>query len=117
MILADLGAEVTCVDRADRAWGMPLESAKGNIYGRGRRSVAVDLKAPQGIEVVHRLAADADVFVEPFRPGVAERLGLGPDDLRADHPELVYVRMTGWGQDGPLAAKAGHDLNYVGLAG
>jgi alpha-methylacyl-CoA racemase len=117
MVLADLGADVTCIDRADRAFGMPLDSAKGNVYARGRRSVAVDLKSPEGLQVVRRLVAAADVFIEGFRPGVAERLGLGPDDLRRDHPDLVYARMTGWGQDGPLAAKAGHDLNYVGLAG
>ncbi len=117
MVLADLGADVTSIDRPDRVYGLPAESAKGNIYGRGRRSVAVDLKSPDGIAVVRRLVAAADVFIEGFRPGVAERLGLGPDDLAADHPELIYARMTGWGQEGPLAAKAGHDLNYVGLAG
>jgi alpha-methylacyl-CoA racemase len=117
MVLADLGADVTSVDRPDRVYGLPAESAQGNIYGRGRRSVAVDLKSSDGIAVVHRLVDAADVFIEGFRPGVAERLGIGPEDLATDHPELVYARMTGWGQDGPLAAKAGHDLNYVGLAG
>jgi len=117
MVLADLGADVTSIDRPDRVFGLPVDAAKGNIYARGRRSVGIDLKSPDGIDVVRRLVADADVFVEGFRPGVAERLGIGPDDLRGDHPELVYARMTGWGQDGPLASKAGHDLNYVGLAG
>ncbi len=117
MVLADLGADVVTVDRADRAWGAELSTAAGNVYGRGRRSVAVDLKSADGIAVVRRLTATADVFVEGFRPGVAERLGIGPDDLRADHPRLLYARMTGWGQDGPLAHKAGHDLNYVALAG
>ena len=117
MVLADLGADVTCIDRPDRVFGLPVETARGNIYARGRRSVAVDLKSPDGVGVVRRLADGADVFIEGFRPGVAERLGLGPDDLRADHPELIYARMTGWGQDGPMAAKAGHDLNYVALAG
>ncbi len=117
MVLADLGADVTSIDRPDRAFGLPVESARGNIYNRGRRSVAIDLKSPDGVAVVHRLAAAADVFVEGFRPGVAERLGFGPDELTAEHPDLIYARMTGWGQDGPLAAKAGHDLNYVGLAG
>jgi alpha-methylacyl-CoA racemase len=117
MVLADLGADVTSIDRPDRVFGLAVDTAKGNIYGRGRRSVGIDLKSPDGIDVVRRLAAGADVFVEGFRPGVAERLGIGPDDLCGDHPELVYARMTGWGQDGPLAAKAGHDLNYVGLAG
>ena len=95
----------------------PLQSAAGNVYGRGRRSIGVDLKAPEGVEVVRRLTDRADVFVEGFRPGVAERLGLGPDELRGRNPGLVYARMTGWGQQGPMAAKAGHDINYIGLAG
>jgi alpha-methylacyl-CoA racemase len=117
MVLADLGADVVCVDRVDRAHGAPVETAKGNVYGRGRRSVAVDLKHPDGVDVVRRLADGADVFVEGFRPGVAERLGLGPDELRARNGRLVYARMTGWGQDGPLAPRAGHDLTYLALAG
>ena len=117
MVLADLGADVTTIDRADRAFGADLESAKGMVYGRGRRSIAVDLKSPDGIDVVRRLTDAADVFVEGFRPGVAERLGLGPKDLQARNPGLVYARMTGWGREGPLAHKAGHDLNYVALAG
>jgi alpha-methylacyl-CoA racemase len=94
-----------------------LESAKGNVYGRGRRSIAADLKRAEGVEVVRRLTDRADVFVEGFRPGVMERLGLGPDDLQATNPRLVYARMTGWGQHGPLADRAGHDINYVSLAG
>ncbi|HVN51391.1 MAG TPA: CaiB/BaiF CoA-transferase family protein [Acidimicrobiales bacterium] len=117
MVLADLGADVVTVDRADRAVGAGLESAKGMVYGRGRRSIAVDLKSLEGVEVVRRLADAADVFVEGFRPGVVERLGLGPKDLQDRNPRLVYARMTGWGREGPLAHKAGHDLNYVGLAG
>lgn len=117
MVLADLGAEVISIDRHDRAVAAPLESARTNVTGRGRRSVAVDLKHPDGIEVVRRLVDHADVFVEGFRPGVAERLGLGPDELRSRNDGLVYARMTGWGQDGPLAARAGHDINYLGLAG
>ena len=117
MVLADLGADVTTIDRADRVWGADLESAKGMVYGRGRRSIGVDLKSPEGVEVVRRLVDGADVFVEGFRPGVAERLGLGPKDLQAHNPRLVYARMTGWGREGPLAHKAGHDLNYVALAG
>lgn len=117
MVLADLGADVVVVDRADRAMGAPLESAKANVYGRGRRSVAVDVKTPEGVEVVRRLTDGADVFVEGFRPGVAERLGLGPNDLRGRNEQLVYARMTGWGQTGPRADRAGHDINYVGLAG
>jgi alpha-methylacyl-CoA racemase len=117
MVLADLGADVVVIDRADQVDGAPLESAKGNVYGRGRRSVAVDLKQPDGIAVVRRVASRADVFVEGFRPGVMERLGLGPEELRRDNERLVYARMTGWGQDGPLADRAGHDINYLSIAG
>ncbi len=117
MVLADLGADVITVDRADRAVGADLATAKGNVYGRGRRSLALDLKHVEAPEVIARLVEHADVFVEGFRPGVAERLGIGPAELRARNPRLVYARMTGWGQDGPLAAKAGHDINYVALAG
>src|SRR5262245_4448507 len=112
MLLADMGADVVCVDRADRAYGAPIEAAEGNVHARGRRSVAVDLKNPAGVDVVRRLADSADVFIEGFRPGVAERLGLGPDDLRPRNPRLVYGRMTGWGQEGPFAQRAGHDINY-----
>ncbi|MDZ7733320.1 MAG: CaiB/BaiF CoA-transferase family protein [Acidimicrobiia bacterium] len=117
MVLADLGADVIQVDRAAQAVRAPPETAEHNVYGRGRRSVAVDLKADGGSEVVLRLVEDADVFVEGFRPGVAERLGIGPDDCRPRNPGLVYGRMTGWGQDGPLAAKAGHDIDYIAVAG
>jgi alpha-methylacyl-CoA racemase len=84
---------------------------------RGRRSVAADLKTPDGVALVLDLAERADVLVEGYRPGVAERLGLGPDVCAGRNPRLVYARMTGWGQDGPLAPRAGHDLNYLGLAG
>ena len=117
MLLADLGAEVIRVDRIAAAAG--AAGAEASLVGlsRNRRSIAVDLKTPAGIEVVHRLAATADVFVEGFRPGVAERLGLGPEDLRAAHPELLYTRVTGWGQEGPLAPRAGHDLDYAAVAG
>jgi alpha-methylacyl-CoA racemase len=117
MVLADLGADVVVVDRTAQAVGADPESVKHNVYGRGRRSVAVDLKADGGAEVVRRLADGADVFVEGFRPGVAERLGIGPDVLCERNPRLVYGRMTGWGQDGPLAQKAGHDIDYIALAG
>jgi alpha-methylacyl-CoA racemase len=117
MVLADLGADVVVVDRFDRAVGADPESVKHNVYGRGRRSVAVDLKAEGGAEVVRRLTDRADVFVEGFRPGVAERLGIGPDDCRGRNPRLVYGRMTGWGQTGPLAQKAGHDIDYIAVAG
>jgi alpha-methylacyl-CoA racemase len=117
MVLADLGADVVVVDRVGEGVGLDPATVKHNIYGRGRRSVAVDLKHDAGSDVVGRLAEGADVFVEGVRPGVAERLGIGPDDLRARNPRLIYARMTGWGQAGPLAHKAGHDIDYIALAG
>jgi alpha-methylacyl-CoA racemase len=117
MLLADLGARVIRVDRAAAARGQLGAEASMVGLSRGRRSIGVDLKAAAGVEVVHRLVADADVLVEGFRPGVAERLGVGPDDLHAVNPRLVYARMTGWGQDGPLAPRAGHDIDYAALAG
>jgi alpha-methylacyl-CoA racemase len=110
MILADLGAEVL---RVDRAGGGGL----GPPLGRSRRSVVVDLKHPDGPAAVMRLVENADVLVEGFRPGVAERIGIGPDACQARNPRLVYGRMTGWGQDGPLAPRAGHDINYIAVAG
>jgi alpha-methylacyl-CoA racemase len=117
MLLADLGAEVLRVDRTEASGlGVPMEP-RFDIAGRGRRSVALDLKAPAGRDVVLRLADRADVLIEGFRPGVAERLGLGPEDCHARNPGLVYGRMTGWGQDGPMAPRAGHDINYIALAG
>jgi alpha-methylacyl-CoA racemase len=116
MMLADAGADVIRVDRADAGPGVagtgPLD-----VVGRGRRSVAVDLKRPEGVEVVLRLAERSDVLFEGFRPGVAERLGIGPEPCLARNPALVYGRMTGWGQDGPLAHAAGHDIAYIALAG
>ena len=117
MLLADLGAEVIRVDRAAAATGQPGAEASMVGVSRNRRSVAVDLKHPEGVEVVRRLTAAADIFVEGFRPGVAERLGLGPDQLRGTHPGLIYARVTGWGQEGPLAPRAGHDLDYAAVAG
>jgi alpha-methylacyl-CoA racemase len=116
MILADLGAEVLRVDRPGGG-GLSLLPSDRDVLGRGRRSVAVDLKSAAGVDVVRRLADTADVFVEAFRPGVAERLGIGPEELLGRNPALVYARMTGWGQDGPLAARAGHDLDYAAVAG
>ncbi|WP_020661443.1 CaiB/BaiF CoA transferase family protein [Amycolatopsis benzoatilytica] len=109
MILADLGADVVRVDRPG--------TRERNALLRGRRSVFADLKTPAGRDLVRRLAAVADVLVEGFRPGVAERLGVGPADCLAVNPRLVYGRMTGWGQDGPLASRAGHDINYLSLTG
>ncbi|MWA02913.1 CoA transferase [Actinomadura sp. LD22] len=114
MLLADLGADVV---RVDRAGATAPDSPEKDIVQRGRRSVAADLKTPGGRALVRRLAAAADVLIDPFRPGVTERLGIGPDACTADNPRLIYARMTGFGQDGPLAAHAGHDINYVALAG
>src|SRR5690242_8909595 len=116
MMLADLGADVVRVDRPTGP-GLSLVPYKLDTLTRGRRSVAVDLKADGGADVVRRLADKADVFVEAFRPGVAERLGIGPDDLMTRNPRLVYARMTGWGQDGPLADRAGHDIDYASVIG
>jgi alpha-methylacyl-CoA racemase len=114
MLLADLGAEVI---RVDRPGAVRLSLGEKDVLNRGRRSVAVDLKHPGGAEVVLRLAEQADVLIEGYRPGVAERLGIGPDVCLARNPRLVYGRMTGWGQDGPLAASAGHDIGYVAVTG
>jgi alpha-methylacyl-CoA racemase len=112
MILADFGADVVAVERPrPDPWGTR------QFLGRGKRSVVVDLKQPQGVEVVARLAAAADVFVESSRPGVMEAIGLGPDVLLAAHPGLVYARLTGWGQTGPYAERAGHDINYIAVGG
>jgi alpha-methylacyl-CoA racemase len=112
MMLADMGAEVIRVERPGPGMQPQLDP-----LSRNRRSLACDLKDPGAIEVVKKLVATADGFVEGFRPGVTESLGLGPDDLLAINPGLAYGRMTGWGQDGPLAKAAGHDLNYVALTG
>ena len=115
MLLADLGAEVVQVDRP-RGPASPVP--RGNrVTGRGKRRVVVDLKHPHGAEVVLRLAAASDALIEGYRPGVAERLGVGPADCLARNPALVYGRMTGWGQDGPLAASAGHDIGYIAVTG
>ncbi len=116
MMLADMGADVVRVDRPDGT--DPLGALLlGTTVNRGRRSIAVDLKQGAGRDVVLDLAAHADVLLEGFRPGVAERLGLGPDDCARVNPRLVYGRMTGWGQDGPLASTAGHDIDYIALTG
>ena len=117
MLLADLGAQVTRIDRlAPSGLGVPVPP-QFDVMGRGRRSVALDLKAPAGRDAALRLITGADVLVEGWRPGVAERLGLGPDDCFALNPGLVYGRMTGFGQTGPLAEAAGHDINYIALTG
>ena len=117
MMLADMGAEVIRVDRLVKSGlGISMDP-KFSVLNRGRRSIAVDLKQAAGVELVLRLVADADALIEGFRPGVTERLGLGPDECLARNPKLVYGRVTGWGQDGPLAKAAGHDINYISLAG
>ena len=117
MLLADLGADVVRLDRAGLVGaGFNPESLMGPLL-RGRRSIGVDLKSDGGREVVLALAEHSDVVVDPFRPGVAERLGVGPDDLCGRNERLIYARMTGWGQDGPLAERAGHDLTYAALLG
>src|SRR6478752_6508679 len=113
-ILADLGADVI---RVDRPGGQSFATGRYDVLTRGRPSVALDLKNPDAVATVLRLAETADVLVEGLRPGVTERLGLGPDDCLARNPRLVYGRMTGWGQTGPLAATAGHDLGYVAITG
>ncbi len=117
MMLADMGADVIRVDRTANALGGDPASPPADSLNRGRRSIAVDLKSPEGIAVLMDLVATADALVEGFRPGVAERLGFGPDECAARNPKLVYGRMTGWGQDGPYAHTAGHDINYIALAG
>ncbi|EID78735.1 alpha-methylacyl-CoA racemase [Rhodococcus opacus RKJ300 = JCM 13270] len=115
MILADLGADVIRVERAGDG-GSGLMAPSG-VLDRGRRSIAVNLRTPEGLEAVRTLVERADILVEGFRPGVAERLGIGPDDCLSRNPGLIYGRMTGWGQDGHLAPRAGHDINYIALAG
>ena len=115
MLLADLGAEVIQVDRPGPSVSpLPQQS---DVTSRGKRRVVVDLKHPRGAEVVLRLAAASDALIEGYRPGVTERLGVGPADCLARNPALVYGRMTGWGQDGPLAASAGHDIGYIAVTG
>ena len=117
MMLADMGADVLLIDRPQDP-GLGLERNRWNdVMLRGRRSVTLDLKSADGVTAAKQLVAKADAIIEGFRPGVMERLGLGPDALHALNPKLVYGRMTGWGQDGPLAARAGHDINYIALTG
>ncbi len=115
MMLADMGADVIRLERM--APGMELYSGSWNHMHRGRPSVACDLKSDAGREMVRRLSSQADALVEGFRPGVMERLGLGPDVLAEHNPKLVYGRMTGYGQDGPMSERAGHDVNYISLSG
>jgi alpha-methylacyl-CoA racemase len=117
MMLADMGAEVIRVDRAGNVRGGDPATPPIDVLARSRKSVGVDLKNPDGVEVVLRLVESADALIEGFRPGVTERLGIGPDECLARNPKLVYGRMTGWGQEGPYAQAAGHDINYIALSG
>jgi alpha-methylacyl-CoA racemase len=116
MMLSDMGADVLRVDRAQQV-GTDFSALNKEVLNRGRRSIGVDLKQPEGVETVMRLVEQADALVEGFRPGVAERLGIGPDACMARNPKLVFGRMTGWGQEGPFTQAAGHDINYIALAG
>jgi alpha-methylacyl-CoA racemase len=117
MMLADMGADVIRVDRAQNVVGGDPASPPADVLNRGRRSVGLDLKQPEGVATLLKLVDEADALIEGFRPGVAERLGVGPDVCLARNPRLVFGRMTGWGQDGPYAQMAGHDINYIALAG
>src|SRR6188474_1437337 len=117
MLLSDMGADIVRVDRAGQVNPGSFDKPNLEPLYRGRRSIGVDLKKPEGVELVLRLVERADALVEGYRPGVTERLGLGPDVCLARNPKLVYGRMTGWGQEGPMAHAAGHDINYIALAG
>ena len=117
MMLADMGADVIRVERSAAVRGGDPDVPPADVMLRGRRSIGVDMKSPEGLEAVMRLVESADGLIEGFRPGVTERLGVGPADCHARNPRLVYGRMTGWGQEGPYAQAAGHDINYISLAG
>lgn len=117
MMLADMGAEVIRVERTQAVRGQAPDGARWDVLLRGRRNIAIDLKNPDGAETLLSLVEHADALIEGFRPGVMERLGIGPDACAKRNPKLVFGRMTGWGQEGPYAASAGHDINYIALAG
>jgi alpha-methylacyl-CoA racemase len=117
MLLADMGAEVVRIDRPEAVPAFVSPEPSNDLLNRGRRSLVVDLKNPDGVAVVLRLVERADALLEGFRPGVAERLGIGPEPCRACNPRLVYGRMTGWGQEGPKAGLPGHDINYLAQSG
>jgi alpha-methylacyl-CoA racemase len=116
-LLGDLGADVLRIDRVPRPGVEPDLPARFDFYNRNKRSVALDLKQPQAVATVLQLVARADALIEGFRPSVMERLGLGPDACHAANPRLIYARMTGWGQQGPMSQEAGHDINYLALTG
>lgn len=111
MVLSDFGASVT---RIDKIGGDPMNV---EVLGRGKRSLALDLKRPEATPIVKRLCAQSDVLIEPFRAGVMEKLGLGPEVLMKENPKLIYARLTGYGQEGPYAHMAGHDINYLAMSG
>jgi alpha-methylacyl-CoA racemase len=118
MLLADMGAEVTLLERAGGTFASQLfGGGRKAVANRGKKSLCIDLKHPEAKALVFKLIEDADVLIEGFRPGVMERLGFGPDECLALNPRLIYGRMTGWGQTGPLAPRAGHDANYAAIAG
>ena len=117
MMLADMGAEVVRVERAQAVRGPAPDTAHWDVLLRGRRNIALDLKHPDGVATLLDLVAQADGLIKGFRPGVMERLGVGPAECQARNPKLVYGRMTGWGQEGPYSQAAGHDINYIALAG
>jgi alpha-methylacyl-CoA racemase len=117
MLLADMGAEVLRVDRVETARTIDHSKPATMAMDRGKQAIAVDLKHQDGVETLLRLMEEADAFFEVFRPGVAEHLGIGPDVAMARNPRLIYGRLTGWGQDGPYAQAAGHDIDYIALAG
>ena len=110
MILADFGAAVTVVNRTQPTY-------QPDVLGRGKRSIALDLKRPEGVDALRRMCAGADVLIEPFRAGVMEKMNLGPEALMKENPGLIYARLTGYGQHGPYARKAGHDINYLAISG
>ncbi|MFP3912064.1 MAG: CaiB/BaiF CoA transferase family protein [Desulfobacteraceae bacterium] len=117
MLLSDFGAEVVVVDRLSKGRPEIPNVMNKNPFDRGKESVQINLKSDEGVEIVKKMMRDSDVLVEPYRPGVMESLGLGPEDAFAVNPGLVYARLTGWGQKGPYASMAGHDINYIALAG
>jgi alpha-methylacyl-CoA racemase len=117
MMLADMGAEVIRIDKPGNSSAFPILGTRADVMARGRRSLSLDLKQPADRATLLALVAKADILIEGFRPGVMERLGIGPDACLAANPRLVFGRVTGWGQDGPLAQAAGHDINYIALTG
>lgn len=117
MMLADMGAEVIRIERPNAGSPTGQGAHELDFLARGRKSIALNMKTPGAVDLALRLVETADGLIEGFRPGVMERLGLGPDVCRARNPRLVYGRMTGWGQEGPVSKTAGHDLNYIALSG